>query len=35
MKDILLPILCGLGTGILSAWGVGGGSLLWKTWRGK
>ena len=28
MKDILLPILCGLGTGILSAWGVGGGTLL-------
>ena len=28
MKDILLPILCGLSTGILSAWGVGGGTLL-------
>ena len=28
MNDILLPILCGLGTGILSAWGVGGGTLL-------
>ena len=25
MKDILLPILCGLSTGILSAWGVGAG----------
>jgi len=24
----LLPLLCGLGTGILSAWGVGGGTLL-------
>lgn len=23
-----LPVLCGLGTGILSAWGVGGGTLL-------
>lgn len=28
MNEILLPILCGLGTGILSAWGVGGGTLL-------
>ena len=28
MRDIFLPILCGLGTGILSAWGVGGGTLL-------
>lgn len=24
----LLPLLCGLGAGILSAWGVGGGTLL-------
>ena len=24
----LLPLLCGLGTGVLSAWGVGGGTLL-------
>lgn len=24
----LLPLLCGLGTGIFSAWGVGGGTLL-------
>ena len=24
----LLPFLCGLGAGILSAWGVGGGTLL-------
>ena len=28
MRDILLPLLCGLGTGVLSAWGVGGGTLL-------
>ena len=28
MREILLPVLCGLGTGILSAWGVGGGTLL-------
>lgn len=28
VKDILLPLLLGFGTGILSAWGVGGGTLL-------
>ena len=28
MTDWLLPLLCGLGAGILSAWGVGGGTLL-------
>ena len=28
MKEILLPALCGFLTGILSAWGVGGGTLL-------
>ena len=28
MTDVLLPFLCGLGAGILSAWGVGGGTLL-------
>ena len=28
MTDFLLPFLCGLGAGILSAWGVGGGTLL-------
>lgn len=28
MKDILLPLLAGCATGILSAWGVGGGTLL-------
>ena len=28
MKDILLPLLVGCATGILSAWGVGGGTLL-------
>ena len=28
MRDVLLPLLCGLGTGVLSAWGVGGGTLL-------
>lgn len=26
--DWLLPFVCGLGAGILSAWGVGGGTLL-------
>ena len=26
--SILLPFLCGLGAGILSGWGVGGGTLL-------
>lgn len=28
MKDWLLPFLLGAGTGVLSAWGVGGGTLL-------
>ena len=28
MTDVLLPFFCGLGAGILSAWGVGGGTLL-------
>ena len=28
MTDWLLPALAGFGTGILSAWGVGGGTLL-------
>lgn len=28
MKSWLLPLLLGCGTGILSAWGVGGGTLL-------
>ena len=28
MTDWLIPLLCGLGAGILSAWGVGGGTLL-------
>ena len=28
MTDWLLPFLCGLGAGIISAWGVGGGTLL-------
>lgn len=28
MRDWLLPFLCGLGTSIISAWGVGGGTLL-------
>ena len=28
MTDFFLPFLCGLGAGILSAWGVGGGTLL-------
>ena len=40
MTAWLLPLLAGFGTGILSAWGVGGGTLLllimsligtWKT----
>ena len=26
--NVLLPFLCGLGAGILSGWGVGGGTLL-------
>lgn len=28
MKSFLLPLIAGFGTGILSAWGVGGGTLL-------
>ena len=28
MTDWLIPFLCGLGASILSAWGVGGGTLL-------
>lgn len=28
MKEILLPVLAGCLTGVLSAWGVGGGTLL-------
>ena len=28
MTDYLLPFLCGLGAGLISAWGVGGGTLL-------
>jgi len=28
MNDCLLPLLFGFGTGILSAWGIGGGTLL-------
>ena len=28
MTDWILPLLCGLGAGIISAWGVGGGTLL-------
>lgn len=28
MKDWLLPLLCGAATGVLSAWGIGGGTLL-------
>ena len=28
MKDVLLPLLTGCLTGVLSAWGVGGGTLL-------
>ncbi len=28
MKDFVLPLLVGCATGILSAWGVGGGTLL-------
>lgn len=28
MTDWLLPFLCGLGASVLSAWGVGGGTLL-------
>jgi hypothetical protein len=28
VTDWLLPFLCGLGAGVLSAWGVGGGTVL-------
>ena len=28
MKDWLLPLLCGFGAAVISAWGVGGGTLL-------
>jgi uncharacterized membrane protein YfcA len=28
VTEWLIPLLCGLGAGILSAWGVGGGTLL-------
>ena len=28
MMEYLLPFFCGLGAGIISAWGVGGGTLL-------
>ena len=28
MKDIVLPLLAGVGCGVLSAWSVGGGTLL-------
>lgn len=28
MRDIVLPLLAGMGCGVLSAWGVGGGTLL-------
>lgn len=28
VKDIVLPLLAGMGCGVLSAWGVGGGTLL-------
>ena len=28
MREWLLPALCGLATGILSSWGIGGGTLL-------
>lgn len=28
MKEVLLPLAAGLATGILSSWGVGGGTLL-------
>ena len=28
MREWLIPLVCGLGAGILSAWGVGGGTLL-------
>lgn len=28
MKELLIPFLCGAATGVLSAWGIGGGTLL-------
>ena len=28
MTEWLVPLACGLGAGILSAWGVGGGTIL-------
>ena len=28
MSEFLIPLLCGLGASIISAWGVGGGTLL-------
>lgn len=28
MKEWIIPALCGFGTGILSSWGIGGGTLL-------
>lgn len=28
MKELLIPFLAGLGAGVLSAWGVGGGTIL-------
>ena len=28
MTDWILPLLCGFGAGVISAWGVGGGTLL-------
>ena len=28
MRDWLLPLLCGFGAAVISAWGVGGGTLL-------
>lgn len=28
MTDFLIPFLCGLGAAVISAWGVGGGTLL-------
>ena len=28
MTDWILPFLCGLGASVISAWGVGGGTLL-------
>ena len=28
MKEFVLPLLAGVGCGVLSAWGIGGGTLL-------